>query len=235
MARAVWTGSLSFGLVNVPVALFSATEERSIRFNQFQAGTSDRIRNKRVNERTGEEVATQDIAKGTHLGGGEYVVLFRRDRISGTGPLQDDRRLGLRGPRRDRPGVLRPVVLPGASRQGCGEGIRARVRVAARSDAARGQRRVGHLRHARAASARRDPATRRRPRPRDAPRLRRGPRPRRGDRDAADRREGEEVRSSGPPGRGEAEEQGVLSRPCARSVTGEGTDGREVARPGGRR
>ncbi len=75
MARAVWTGSLSFGLVNVPVALFSATEEKSIHFNQFQAGTSDRIRNKRVNERTGEEVPYQDIAKGFDLGGGEYVIL----------------------------------------------------------------------------------------------------------------------------------------------------------------
>jgi len=75
MARAVWTGSLSFGLVNVPVALFGATEEKSIRFNQFQAGTSDRIRNKRVNERTGEEVAYQDVAKGYDLGGGEYVML----------------------------------------------------------------------------------------------------------------------------------------------------------------
>jgi len=75
MARAVWTGSLSFGLVNVPVALFSATEEKSIRFNQFQAGTSDRVRNKRVNERTGEEVPYQDIVKGYDLGGGEYVLL----------------------------------------------------------------------------------------------------------------------------------------------------------------
>jgi DNA end-binding protein Ku len=75
MARAVWTGSLSFGLVNVPVALFSATEEKSIHFNQFQAGTSDRVRNKRVNERTGEEVAYQDIVKGYDLGGGEFVLM----------------------------------------------------------------------------------------------------------------------------------------------------------------
>ncbi|MDA8313364.1 MAG: Ku protein [Actinomycetota bacterium] len=75
MARAVWTGSLSFGLVNVPVALFAATEERSIRFHQFQAGTSDRVRSKRVNERTGEEVPYEDVAKGYDLGGGEYVML----------------------------------------------------------------------------------------------------------------------------------------------------------------
>ena len=85
MARAVWTGSLSFGLVNVPVALFTATEERSIHFNQFQAGTSDRIRNKRVNERTGEEVAYQDIAKGYDLGGGEYVLLSA-DEIASVAP-----------------------------------------------------------------------------------------------------------------------------------------------------
>ena len=75
MTNAIWTGSLSFGLVNVPVALFSATEQRSIRFHQFQAGTTDRVRNRRVNERTGDEVAYEDIVKGYDLGGGEYVLL----------------------------------------------------------------------------------------------------------------------------------------------------------------
>jgi DNA end-binding protein Ku len=75
MARPIWTGSLSFGLVNVPVGLYSATEDRTIHFNQFQDGTSDRVRNKRVNERTGEEVAYEQIVKGYDLGGGQYVVL----------------------------------------------------------------------------------------------------------------------------------------------------------------
>jgi DNA end-binding protein Ku len=75
MAKAIWTGSLSFGLVNVPVGLYSATEDRSIHFNQFRAGTSERIRNKRVSEQTGEEVAYGDIVKGYDLGGGEYVIL----------------------------------------------------------------------------------------------------------------------------------------------------------------
>jgi non-homologous end joining protein Ku len=54
MARAIWTGSLTFGLVNVPVGLYSATEDKTVHFNQFQAGTSDRIRYKRVNEETDE-------------------------------------------------------------------------------------------------------------------------------------------------------------------------------------
>jgi DNA end-binding protein Ku len=59
----------------VPVALYTATEEKGIRFNQFQAGTSDRIRMKRVNERTGDEVPYEDVVKGFDLGGGEYVIL----------------------------------------------------------------------------------------------------------------------------------------------------------------
>ena len=75
MPRAIWTGSLSFGLVNVPVGLFSATDDKTVHFNQFQAGTSDRIRQKRVNERTGEEVEYADIVKGYDLGGGEYVIV----------------------------------------------------------------------------------------------------------------------------------------------------------------
>jgi DNA end-binding protein Ku len=85
MARAIWTGSLSFGLVNVPVALFTATESKSVHFNQFQAGTSDRVRNKRVNERTGDEVAYDEIVKGYDLGGGEYVVLSP-DEIASVAP-----------------------------------------------------------------------------------------------------------------------------------------------------
>ena len=75
MARAIWTGSLSFGLVTIPVGLYSATEDKAIRFHQFQEGTTDRIRNKRVNERTGEEVDYADIVKGYDIGGGEYVIV----------------------------------------------------------------------------------------------------------------------------------------------------------------
>jgi DNA end-binding protein Ku len=85
MARTIWTGSLSFGLVNVPVGLYSATEDRSVRFNQFQAGTSDRVRNKRVNERTGDEVEYGDIVKGFDLGTGEHVIVTP-DEISSVAP-----------------------------------------------------------------------------------------------------------------------------------------------------
>jgi DNA end-binding protein Ku len=75
MARAIWTGSLSFGLVSVPVGLYSATEDKTVHFNQFQAGTPDRVRNKRVNERTGEEVEYRDIVKGYEVNRGDYVIV----------------------------------------------------------------------------------------------------------------------------------------------------------------
>jgi DNA end-binding protein Ku len=75
MARTIWKGSLSFGLVNVPIGVYPATQDKSIHFNQFERGTSDRIRYKKVNERTGKEVESANIVKGVDLGGGEYVIL----------------------------------------------------------------------------------------------------------------------------------------------------------------
>ncbi|WP_026423859.1 Ku protein [Actinokineospora inagensis] len=75
MARPIWHGAINFGLVTVPVDLYSATEDHTISFRQFERGTSDRIRYKRVNERTGAEVAYADIVKGAEVGGGEYVII----------------------------------------------------------------------------------------------------------------------------------------------------------------
>ncbi|KJK56388.1 non-homologous end joining protein Ku [Saccharothrix sp. ST-888] len=74
MARPIWTGTLSFGLVAVPVGLYAATEDHSPHFRQLERGTSDRVRNLRVNERTGKEVAYGDIVKGYEVAEGEYVV-----------------------------------------------------------------------------------------------------------------------------------------------------------------
>jgi len=75
MARAIWTGSVAFGLVNVPVGLYAATEDRTVHFNQFQAGASDRIRYKRVNERTGREVELADIVRGHEVSNDDYVLV----------------------------------------------------------------------------------------------------------------------------------------------------------------
>ncbi|CAL9651315.1 Ku protein [Streptomyces sp. enrichment culture] len=75
MARAIWTGVITFGLVTMPVGLYTATEGHTVHFHQLQRGTSDRIRNKRVNERTGDEVGTRDIVKGFEIDEGQYVVV----------------------------------------------------------------------------------------------------------------------------------------------------------------
>ena len=75
MARAIWSGVLSFGLVSVPVEIYSATEAHEPTFHQFEKGTSDRIRYQRVNERTGKEVDYADIVKGAEVGRGKFVMI----------------------------------------------------------------------------------------------------------------------------------------------------------------
>nr|WP_223281353.1 Ku protein [Streptomyces sp. San01] len=74
MARAVWGGALTFGLVSLPVQLFTATDSHTIHFHQLERGTSDRVRNQRVNERTGKEVPLDAIVKGYDVGD-EYVLV----------------------------------------------------------------------------------------------------------------------------------------------------------------
>ena len=75
MPQAIWTGSISFGLVTVPVRLVSATKSQDVRFNQLEAETGSRIRYRRVSEQTGEEVPNDQIVKGYELENGHYVVL----------------------------------------------------------------------------------------------------------------------------------------------------------------
>lgn len=74
MTRPVWAGVLTFGLVSLPVGLYTATDSHTIRFHQLQRGTSDRVRNRRVNERTGKEVELDEIVKG-YDAGEEYVLV----------------------------------------------------------------------------------------------------------------------------------------------------------------
>jgi DNA end-binding protein Ku len=85
MARAIWSGSLNFGLVTVPVELFSATTDHTPRFHQLQRGTGDRVRIQRVNEHTGKTVAFQDIVKGYEFDDGQYVV-FTQDELDEIAP-----------------------------------------------------------------------------------------------------------------------------------------------------
>jgi len=85
MARAIWTGSISFGLLNVPVRLYSAVSRRQISFRELRASDKSRVRHKRVAEADGEVVAYEDIVKGYELGPEQYVV-FTRDELDELDP-----------------------------------------------------------------------------------------------------------------------------------------------------
>jgi DNA end-binding protein Ku len=75
VARPTWRGSISFGLVNVPVQLFTAVRPQTIRFKQLHAKTNAPVRQKRVDEETGDEVAYRDIVKGYEVSEDQYVVV----------------------------------------------------------------------------------------------------------------------------------------------------------------
>ena len=75
MPRSIWSGAISFGLVNVPVKLYSAVSRKTVRFNQLNVKTGNRIQQRRVDPETGDEVAYDDIVKGYELTKDRYVVL----------------------------------------------------------------------------------------------------------------------------------------------------------------
>ncbi|MGW5366510.1 non-homologous end joining protein Ku [Actinopolymorpha pittospori] len=79
MPRQIWSGSLSFGLVNVPVGLVSATEQKDVSFHQREAETNARIRYKRVAEGTDREVDYKNIVKGYELPGDKFVTLTQEE------------------------------------------------------------------------------------------------------------------------------------------------------------
>jgi DNA end-binding protein Ku len=75
MARSIWTGAISFGLVTVPVKLYSAVSRKTVRFHQLNGPTGVRIQQKRVDPTTGDEVAYDDIVKGFEIGPDRYVII----------------------------------------------------------------------------------------------------------------------------------------------------------------
>lgn len=79
MPRAIWSGSISFGLLNVPVKLYSAVSKKSVSFRELRASDGSRIRHKRVAEADGEEVEYNDIVKGYEVSPEEYIVVTREE------------------------------------------------------------------------------------------------------------------------------------------------------------
>jgi DNA end-binding protein Ku len=80
MARPVWTGSISFGLVNVPVKAYTAVRDHDVHFHRLEAGTGSRVRNKMVAEKSGDEIHSDDIEMGFEVSKGHYVT-FTADEL----------------------------------------------------------------------------------------------------------------------------------------------------------
>jgi DNA end-binding protein Ku len=79
MPRAIWSGNISFGLLNVPVKLYSAVSRKQVSFRELRESDASRIRHKRVAEADGEEVPYEEIVKGYELAPEQYVVLTREE------------------------------------------------------------------------------------------------------------------------------------------------------------
>jgi DNA end-binding protein Ku len=79
MPRSIWKGAISFGLVTIPVKLYSATEEKDISFRQVHAEDGGRIKYKRVCEKDGLEIPFTEIAKGYEMPDGRMVILEKED------------------------------------------------------------------------------------------------------------------------------------------------------------
>jgi DNA end-binding protein Ku len=75
MPRAIWTGAISFGLVTVPVKLYSAVDRKVVRFHQLSSRTGARVAQRRVDAQTEEEVPYQEIVKGYEIAPDRYVVI----------------------------------------------------------------------------------------------------------------------------------------------------------------
>jgi DNA end-binding protein Ku len=87
MARAIWSGTISFGLLNVPVKLYSAVSRKTIRFNELRESDGARVRHKRVAEGTDDEVSYDEIVKGYELTKDRYVT-FTRDELAELDPAK---------------------------------------------------------------------------------------------------------------------------------------------------
>ena len=136
--RSIWNGAVAFGAVTVPIKVFGALEDRSIRFRELHAKDGSEVAHLLV-DNDGAEIPRERVAKGYEVAPDEYVVMTNDEIKAADQPrAQGDRARGLRPRRADRPGLLRQAVPPRPA-----EGRRGRVRAArrgAREDRARRHR-----------------------------------------------------------------------------------------------
>lgn len=87
--KSIWNGSISFGLVNIPIKLYSAVESKSFSFKMLDSKSHSPIKYKRVSEKTGEEVPWNEIVKGVELAKGKYFVPTK-EQLSAIKPEKSD-------------------------------------------------------------------------------------------------------------------------------------------------
>jgi DNA end-binding protein Ku len=75
MPRAIWSGAISFGLINIPIKLYGAVKRKSVSFNQIDSRTGARVRHQKVSAADGEPVPPEAIVKGYQMSGGDYVLI----------------------------------------------------------------------------------------------------------------------------------------------------------------
>ncbi len=85
MARSIWNGTITFGLISVPIKVHSATEDRSVHFHQVHAKDGAQIKQKRVCAKDGKEVPYKQVAKGYEVRSGEYVLLSQDEIAAAAG------------------------------------------------------------------------------------------------------------------------------------------------------
>ena len=136
MARPIWNGTISFGLLNVPVQLYSGERSVDLHFRLLDSRDRTPIRYERINAESGEEVAWKDIVKAFEYEKGNYVVVPEEELRAAAPEATESRRdRGIRRPRGDQPGLLRETVLPDPPAQGR-KGLRAATRDASSAPSA---------------------------------------------------------------------------------------------------
>ena len=125
MARPIWKGHISFGLINIPVTLYPAEQRSEFHFNLIDDRNKARVKYQRVNERTGEEVPWENIVKGYEYDENEYVLLgdadFKQADVKATQTVELEDFVSGGGDQRH---LFRQALLPGAV-QGRDQGLRA--------------------------------------------------------------------------------------------------------------
>src|SRR6185503_8105334 len=79
MARSMWSGSISFGLVNIPVKAYTAVRDHDVHFHRLEKKSGARVRNRKVSESTGKEVDDTDVEMGFEIAKGKYVTFSKKD------------------------------------------------------------------------------------------------------------------------------------------------------------